>query len=427
MASCVPTATVETTAAIPSTQTTAASTSPPTTLPTSSSSTTVSTLPPGTESLPEELRVEIGQLIAITEDLRGLVFKEPPTITVVSNEELAARVRTQVEEDYDTVEADQGLYRLLGLLPADADLLQTLLDLYGEQVAGYYDGELGELVVPAREGRFTALQRATLVHELTHSLTDQHFGFNERFTALLDAEEFDKATAYQSVIEGDATLTEILYVQQLPFEQQQEFAQEAFAVQSDTFQSVPLFLQNSLIFPYDQGLGFVHGLYAEGGFERVDKAYTEPPTSSEQIIEPFDFGRDDPATVAISPLTIDGYEISYESTWGELGFRLMFDQILGGAEDAAVGWGGDRFLLYQNGSQVVFVLVYQGDQTEDAIEMATALTRYIDVGMAVEGDGSGQTYTGEDYAFLSREGDRVVFVAATDPAVGATVVRSLNA
>jgi hypothetical protein len=75
----------------------------------------------------------------------------------------------------------------------------------------------------------------------------------------------------------------------------------------------------------------------------------------------------------------------------------------------------------------VFVLVYQGDQTEDAIEMATALTRYIDVGMAVEGDGSGQTYTGEDYAFLSREGDRVVFVAATDPAVGATVVRSLNA
>jgi hypothetical protein len=426
-AACVPAGTVETTAIITSTETTATSTSP-TTAPASSSSspTTASTLPLGTEGLPEELRVEIGQLIGITEELRGLVFKEPPTIIVVTHAELAERVRAQVEEDYDTVEADQALYRLLGLMPADADLLQTLLDLYGEQVAGYYDGEVGELVVPARDGRFTVLQRATLVHELTHALTDQHFAFHQRFTDLLDADEFDEATAYQSVIEGDATLTEILYVQQLPFEQQQEFAQEAFSIQSDTFQSVPLFLQNSLIFPYDQGLGFVQGLFTEGGFERVGEAYSDPPTSSEQIIEPFDYGRDDPVTVTVSPLTINGYEISYQSTWGELGFRLMFDQILGGDEDAAVGWGGDHYLLYQNGSEVVFVLVYQGDRAEDAVEMAATLTKYVEEAMAVEGDGSGQAYTGQDYAFLSQEGDRVVFVAATDPAVGAAAVAGLS-
>ncbi len=59
-------------------------------------------------------------------------------------------------------------------------------------MAGYYDGDAGELVVPRDEDGFTALQRATLVHELTHALTDQHYRFNDRYTALIDE---DRAVA----------------------------------------------------------------------------------------------------------------------------------------------------------------------------------------------------------------------------------------
>lgn len=407
-----------------STSGTPATSAPPPQTTSSTADTTIATattLPPGTEALPESLRRQIAELIAVTEEIRGLTFQEPPKVTVVSAEELAERVRAQVKEDLDTVEEDEALYRLLGLFPADADLLTLLLDLYGEQVGGYYDGEIGELVVPVREETFSPLQEATLVHELTHALTDQHFEFQQRLTDLIDADSFDEATALQALIEGDATLAEILYVQDLPTARQQEFLEETFGTESDVFQSAPLFLQQSLLFPYSEGLGFVQGLFESGGFQRVDQAYGDPPLSSEQIIDPFAYGRDEPREVALPALTLDDYELVYESTWGELGFRLMFDQVLGGDEDASAGWGGDRFGLYSNGAEVVFLLAYEGDRPDDATELAGALAEYIPTGMAAgtgSSAGDGRLYEGDDYAFYSVANDGLVLVAASDPAAG---------
>ena len=39
----------------------------------------------------------------------------------------------------------------------------------------------------------------------------------------------------------------------------------------------------------------------------------------------------------------------------------MFDQVLGGSDAAAEGWGGDSYRVYFDGSNVVLVLVFQGD------------------------------------------------------------------
>jgi hypothetical protein len=413
-----------------STTATSSTTTTSTVAETTAPSTSPTTLPPGTEALSEELRREITRLIAATEELRQLAFIEPPNVVVVSPEELAQRVMDQLEEDLEDIEADEDLYKLLGLFPHDSDLRETLTALYGEQVAGYYDGEAEELVVPIRQDDFSSLEEATVVHELTHALTDQHFDFHQRFIDLLDSDRFDEASAYQAVIEGDATLVEIFYIRQLSFEEQQEFFEEMLEIDSAIYDAVPQFLQDSLVFPYDRGFVFVQGLYDSGGFGAINAAYTNPPLSSEQIIEPFDFGRDEPIEVVLPELVIDGYEEAYQSTWGELGFRLMFDQVLDGDDPAADGWGGDAYRLYTSGEEVLMIMLYRGDTSDDAEELASALVSYITTAMAVgesESDGRGSRFVADDYAFLQRDGDQLWFVVATDPQAGERARQGLPA
>jgi hypothetical protein len=411
-----------TTSAVVETTTSSTSTST-----TSTTAPTTTTLPAGTESLPLEMRQEIAELISITEQIRELQFLSPPVIVVVTSEELEERVRESIAEDVEDVPADEALLKLLGLLDPEIDLLDLYLDLYGEQVAGYYDGEAGELVVPAGED-LSPLQKATLVHELTHALTDQRFGFNDAYQRLIDGQRFDEAVAFLSVIEGDATLTEILYIQQLPVAEQQSLLQELFGADSDFFDAAPQFLQNSLVFPYREGLAFVQRAFGIGGFDEVNRLYVEPPVSSKQIINPRAYQRDMPIVVNPVEPAVSGYDVVYRSVWGQLSFDLMFDQVLGGAPDASRGWGGDAYVQWFDGSEAALLIEFVGDSPSDAREMADTLVRYVLAGMAVGGpqDQDGGTYfEAEDFAFVRVDGGRVFFVAAGDPAVGRQIASAL--
>ncbi len=391
-------------------QTTGPSSTEPASPSTEAAPTTSLTLPPGTEDLPEAVRRRIAELVALTEQLRGLSFTTAPTVTVVSPQELADRVRADISEQLEDVEADEALYRLLGLIGPDLDLGETYADLYGEQVAGFYDGDTGELVVPASAETLSPLEEATLVHELTHALTDQRFGMWDVYSEAVDSEEFDAAEAYLSLIEGDAYLTQILFAQQLSEEDRGRLLAEAFAADSAVFDRVPGFLQESLIFPYREGFGFVQRLYADGGFEAVDAAYGEPPLSTEQIIHPRDYRRDLPMPVTIPEWDPPpGYELVYDATWGEFGIRAMLSQQLdmSTTDVAAEGWGGDRYRLWFDGTDVIFVYRYRGDTAADAAELAEALEAYVQA--AADPAGS---------VVVRREGADVVMVGVSDPGVG---------
>lgn len=379
-------------------------------------------VPLGLDDLPAALRAEVLELVALTQELRQLEFLEPPVITVVDNEELARRVRESIEEEIEGIDADEALYVLLGLIAPETDLLALYSELYGEQVAGYYDGDDQELVIPSGD-ELSPLQRATLIHELTHALTDQHFGMSAAYEALVEEDRFDEAIAYLSVIEGDATLTEILYIQTLPIAEQQALISESLEADTSVLDQTPGFIRDSLIFPYQEGFTFTQRLFELGGFSEIEKAYAKPPMSSEQIIEPRDFGRDLPIDVAAPVQTIEGYELIYDSVWGELGFDTMFDQILGGETSrlASDGWGGDRYSFFYDGTESVLVLNYRGDSEVDAEEMESALTAFIAGAMAVDtpSETNGYTtFTGEDFGAVTRNGDTLTFLAASNPAVG---------
>lgn len=375
---------------------------------------------PGIDDLPPEVQDELLSLVRATEELRGLVFIEAPLISVVSDSELERRVRSLIEEEAEDFPADDALYKLLGLLDDNVDLERLLTDLYGEQVAGFYDGETGELVVPIRDEGFSVVQRATLIHELTHSLTDQHFGFDSQVDALFENEQLDVASSYQALIEGDATLTELYYLQDLSQQDLGEFFAESLDVDRTALDSSPQFIQDSLIFPYDSGLVFVQELHDEDGWNTVNSAYgmtTELPGSTEQVYTPSDFGRDLPLVVSAETLDITGYELERQSVWGELGLRIMLDQVLG--EDiglkAADGWGGDTYFQWFDGLNAAFLLIYEGDTEGDVEELKDALVDYAVTAVA-----------SEDFVWVEVFDDQLTFIVADENSVGETIRASLQ-
>ena len=374
----------------------------------------------GVEGLNPEARQQLEGLITAAQEIRQLAFIEPPIIRVVTEEELEQLVREDIAENADELPADEALYKVLGLLADSADFETIISDLYGEQVAGFYDGETDELVVPVRDDGFSLIQQGTVIHELVHALTDQHFDFNTEFEAMIEGDRLDQATAYQALIEGDATLAEIQWVQGLTQREIGQFLAESLEIDSSALDGAPRFLVESLIFPYDTGLAFAQSLHSDGGWDSVNDAYellVELPGSSEQVITPSDYGEDLPMPVPIPEIVIDGYELERTSVWGEQGFRLMLNQgsTVSDVAPAADGWGGDAYHQWFDGENAALMIAYRGDTVDDTDELEAALTTF-----------ASESFPADNYVWVGRDADVLYFVAADEAEVGEQIRTTLG-
>lgn len=377
---------------------------------------------------------QMEQLVAAAEDVRGLEFIEPPTITIVSLDELAERIRLQLEEELDPTDllVQQRLFELLGLLDGTVDLQQAYLDLYAEAVGGYYDDDSGEMVISGDDA-LSPLSKTIVVHELIHALTDQHFGFAGMLDTLVEEERFHEASALQALAEGDALYYQLVYMQTLPIEEQVGAVQESLAADTSVQDSLPSWFAQDLTWPYDAGFRFVERIVTDQDVPGLDQAYTLTPTTTEQIMHPGAYSTLQPALpVELPAATVTGYEIHEEGEWGEWNLQLfLLDGVPPGeAIVGATGWGGDDYRIYWNGTDVVFAYLYEGDTTTDATELAASLTASVAATMDVGSPTTNDTETvfagGGDYAAVAIAGKRILFVAAADPAAGAALFDQLR-
>ena len=256
-----------------------------------------------------ELSPELAALVLAAEEIRGLRFLSTPNVAVVSDDELARRVAALIAEDLDPEELaiDEELFELLGILDGSVDLAAAYQALLTEQVLGYYDGDTGELVVVADEG-FSPLQKTIVVHELIHALVDQHFGFAAVSDALIEAESYHQASALQALVEGDATYFQILYMKTLPQAEQLQLVTESLSADTTVLDSLPDWMGDDLVFPYDQGFAFVERIIEEGGLAGLAQAYETVPTTTEQVLHPTAyFAREPGRPVDIPATAIEGY------------------------------------------------------------------------------------------------------------------------
>src|SRR6266850_1699531 len=100
--------------------------------------------------------------------------------------------------------------RALGLPGGRNGLREAGNTLSGEGITAFYDDATDR--VDVRGTDLTVGRRATVVHELTHALQDQHFDISRQGSYASD----DRNDAFDAVVEGDAVRIEDAYVDSLP-------------------------------------------------------------------------------------------------------------------------------------------------------------------------------------------------------------------
>ncbi len=390
----------------------------------------------------DRMQRELAELVVEVEEIRGLPFLSVPKVVILGETEFADRVANIYAEELDEEElaVDSRFRALLGMLPEGTDLYSLYLDFFSSQVVGFYDGDEGELVVPAAPDGFTPLQRIFVVHELVHALTDQYFDLNEDYTPLIDegngkglGRRGDDTSAALAVLEGDAQRASFVYLESLsPFDAIQA-ATEALAFDTKVFDSTPAWIQDDLLYPYRQGLTFTEAVIGAGGLAGVDETYIDPPTTTEQILDHRKYVvGEGPLDLPQADTDLIGWDIHDERSFGEWGLRLILGESLlaGEATQAAAGWGNDRYTVYARGDDVAIVLHYIGDAERDAEELADAFIAHIgtsmNAGAPAESGGRLLYDQGSDYVFLDRVDDQVFFIASTDMSAGADLRAQLG-
>lgn len=148
----------------------------------------------------------VDSLIPDVERATGLHFRERPRPALRSKEQVRTFLLAKLGEEFppERIRGVSEAYRLLGLIPDSLDLQDLLLDLYSEQVAGFYDPDSSALF--AVEGADPAQLRLVVAHELVHALQDQYLPLD---SLLKQRTNGDRASAAQAILEGHATIASL--------------------------------------------------------------------------------------------------------------------------------------------------------------------------------------------------------------------------
>jgi hypothetical protein len=316
----------------------------------------------GLASLVDSLRVPV-------EQAAGLKFKSSPRSAMRTREQVRAYLVGKLDEEL-TPPRLHGLeeaYRLFGLLPDTLPLRSLLLDIYTEQVAGYYDPDSTTFF--GVEGADRTQLRLVLAHEMVHALQGQYLPLDSILKATANN---DRLTAAQAILEGQATLASLDVlapgqgVSKNPqfwemYREQVQMQQGAMPV----FARAPLVIRQALIFPYLDGAEFMHW------WESSPHAGTQPygprmPVSTEQILHPERYERGD-GPMALAFAEPGGI---YEDVLGESEIRVLIATLAGSDEVQTVvpiGWGGDRFRVYDTagGPALIWYVVWDDARSRD--------------------------------------------------------------
>jgi hypothetical protein len=296
----------------------------------------------------------VRRLAVQASQVTGLHFKSPVAVRLRTRDQVRAYIIHKFDQDLPPPELAgvQAAYRLFGLIPDSLDLRRTYVDLLTEQVAGYYDPDSSALFIPTDQGD-PAQVRLVASHELVHALQDEYLPLD---SIINQRQQNDRRSAAQAVLEGQATFYQISIL--MPEQHPESLPpgwfwrqRSAMALQQQSmpaFSSAPMWLRETLIFPYLAGADFI------GWFARTHPKQ-EPygaamPASTEQILHPDRYAaRDLPVALAFSGPAVDS--VRFEDGLGEFEIGLLITQLRRDSTSdagraAAQGWGGDRYRVY---------------------------------------------------------------------------------
>jgi hypothetical protein len=368
-----------------------------------------------------------------TEQIRGLELTEPVEIDLLDDAEMADLVATAFGPRWDDerVDIDRRALVALGAVEPGTDLRELRVDVFAEQVSGYFLGSDNRIGVRTRDpGALTPLERVVLSHEWEHALTYQNLARPQPGTP-------DAGRAAAAVVEGSAALTMRRYAQAAltATEQMRLLSGLRARAARDELPGYSRYLVAELQFPYVEGARYLCRRWRDGGWAAVDAAYADPPRTTAAVL--FPDRRDEPPRQprqAGDPGAGWSQARTEEFGAAELLWLLAAP---GGDVDAAVpdarartvAWDGGELTVWTDGSRsaVGLVLVDRGTgaplcQTVHAWYRA-AFPRAVQAGDGDGGNGDGgngdggdgATFTAEEQqAALACDGDQVRLGIAPD-------------
>jgi len=303
----------------------------------------------------------IRKLTGDISDITGWKVKREIPVTTVSRDGWKRWVDEEIRRTVKPAEihADEQALRMFGLIPDDYDLRQATVALLGEQAAAIYDHRRRRMMIVEGGAESFGLQQV-LVHELAHALADQHFDMH-RF---LDksAKNDESQTARMAVVEGQAMW--IMLEQQIRaiggvsllksgaaldamLPAMGNLASEAYPV----FTGAPLYLKQTLLFPYTAGLKLQQAAVERSGVAGLAGLLENPPDSTRQVLHPAAYFAGEQPVKAELPAIENArqYESLSTGSLGELDVRILIDQYVSTAEADAVapGWRGGAYEIME--------------------------------------------------------------------------------
>jgi hypothetical protein len=135
--------------------------------------------------------------------------------------------------------------------------------------------------------------------------------------------------------------------------------------------------------PYALGPWLVELIAADGGNDAVDAAFDDPPTTTEQMVDPRSYFSGQSAHDVAAPTVPSGGErIGQDDSLGALPLFLLLSERIDplDALSAVDGWGGDAYVVYDRGGKTCMDLAVEGDSARDGEELLGAFQAWASAG-----------------------------------------------
>ena len=373
---------------------------------------------------------QIQEVIASLSEITGFELRRRIEPEVIGRAEFQRFLDQRMREEIDPedIRIEELLLKKFGFVPPDFNLRETMVALYTEQAAAFYDFRRRKLFMLDTDD--TELQEAAFVHELAHALADQEFRLEKYLKR--NAASDDGAMARMSVLEGQATwlMSEFSMKRMgISLVGSPEMANLLSRNMGDStldfpvLKNAPMYIRESLMFPYASGLRFQQAVIDKLGKDGFAEVFRNPPDSTQQILHPEKyFGRSAPEDLEMPRLRREGrYRKLAVGTLGEFDYAVLLRQF---ADDDATRrlapqWRAGQYQLleHKKDKRLVLIQASKWDTPGAAGQMARHLlgslekkwNRYEAGAAAPAGDGQ-TAGIGDDGHFLLLLAGRYVYL-----------------
>ncbi len=302
----------------------------------------------------EELFHSIDEILQFDSKESGLPIKHEVKRKLTSRDEVVSYLTKHMnDEDTQRLRRSELVLKKFGLLPRNFDLETFLVALLKEEVAGYYDPKTKTVNlldwVPIEE------QEPVMAHELTHALQDQDINLQKwmkkgdkdlgeirKDPTPEDIENDEIDNAREAVVEGQAQAMMFQYaiaptghsiVTSPVLVGAMEEESLTGSPSTKVFNDAPIFMKESLTFPYTYGMDFVIKLMQKGGKEKAFAGVLHnPPHTTRQIMEPETYLSGE----RIEPMNIPDFKRDFKDykkfdigAMGEFDVAVLIEQYVG--------------------------------------------------------------------------------------------------